>query len=408
MSDVNQKWDIKYERKVLWLLAIGLGLVGLDRYIIMPLFPVIAEDLGLNYQDLGLISAAIAVTWGIASIFGGRISDKIGRRQILIPAVIAFSLFSGLSGMATGLFSLVIIRAGMGIFEGAFVPTSIASVTEASHPSRIGRNVGIQQMALPLLGMAIAPILATQLLDYLPSWHWIFVVISIPGLILAYFMYRHLRNTNTSSTESNTQADGAKNSKGAKWSDLLKYRAVMINAAVMALLLSSLIPLAAFMPNYLTDFLKIDLKTMGFVMAVTGLGGIFGMVIIPALSDRIGRKKVMIVSLFLSIIMLYLLINTGANITQLVIIFFLFYFFLTGSTILILGPLTTQAVPAALTSTAVGLVIGVSEILGGAAAPFIAGIIAQTQGIQNVLWLAFISLIIGSIGALFIKDTKTK
>ncbi|MEO0369174.1 MAG: MFS transporter, partial [Pseudomonadota bacterium] len=71
-------WDKRYERKAIMLLAVGFGLVGLDRFIIMPLFPVIAEDLGLTYQDLGLISGSLAFTWGLAAIFGGGLADRIG------------------------------------------------------------------------------------------------------------------------------------------------------------------------------------------------------------------------------------------------------------------------------------------------------------------------------------------
>ena len=61
-------WDSRYERKAVALLAFGFGMVGLDRFIINPLFPVLQKDLGLSYQDLGLISAVLALGWGVASV----------------------------------------------------------------------------------------------------------------------------------------------------------------------------------------------------------------------------------------------------------------------------------------------------------------------------------------------------
>ncbi|MEL7028769.1 MAG: MFS transporter, partial [Pseudomonadota bacterium] len=45
-------WNRGYEIRAVALLSVGFGLVGLDRFIIYPLFPVMAEDLGLNYQHL--------------------------------------------------------------------------------------------------------------------------------------------------------------------------------------------------------------------------------------------------------------------------------------------------------------------------------------------------------------------
>lgn len=55
--------DIRYERSAVLLLALGFGLVGLDRWIISPLFPSMMKDLGLNYQDLGNIVGALGLAW---------------------------------------------------------------------------------------------------------------------------------------------------------------------------------------------------------------------------------------------------------------------------------------------------------------------------------------------------------
>ncbi|WP_371858284.1 MFS transporter [Pseudomonas sp. ERMR1:02] len=191
----NKKWDSAYEWKAVALLALGFGLVGLDRFIILPLFPVMMRDLNLNYQDLGNISAVLALAWGISSIFMGRLSDRIGRRKVIIPSVIVFSLLAGLSGLATGVGALLLIRAVMGVAEGAFTPTSIAATAEASHPKRLGMNIGIQQSFFPLLGLGLAPIVATQLLLIVPSWRWVFVLVSVPGFLIAWALYRVLRIT---------------------------------------------------------------------------------------------------------------------------------------------------------------------------------------------------------------------
>jgi hypothetical protein len=52
MADAKLKWDTSYEWKAVTLLGLGFGLVGLDRWIIAPLFPFMMKDLNLNYQDL--------------------------------------------------------------------------------------------------------------------------------------------------------------------------------------------------------------------------------------------------------------------------------------------------------------------------------------------------------------------
>src|SRR5215831_12753145 len=109
-------------------MSIAFGLVGLDRFILPPLFSAssMPKDLGLNYQDLGNLVGILGIAWGISAIVVGFLSDRLGRRTVLVPAVVMFSLLSVLSGMATGLLSLLVIRAVMGVSEGAVAPTGVA------------------------------------------------------------------------------------------------------------------------------------------------------------------------------------------------------------------------------------------------------------------------------------------
>src|SRR5450631_1075401 len=76
-----------------------------------------------------------------------RFPNRIGRRKILIPAIILFSVLSGLSGLATGLVSLLLIRSIMGVTEGSFCPASVAATADASEPKRRGLNQGLQLSA---------------------------------------------------------------------------------------------------------------------------------------------------------------------------------------------------------------------------------------------------------------------
>src|SRR5262247_1687469 len=93
----KSNWDTTYEWKAVTLLGLGFGLVGLDRWIIAPLLPNIMKDLNLDPQDAGTIIGVLGLSWGIFAIIAGGMSDKIGRRKVLIPAILGFSVLSGLS-----------------------------------------------------------------------------------------------------------------------------------------------------------------------------------------------------------------------------------------------------------------------------------------------------------------------
>src|SRR5262245_20725458 len=106
-SAATGAWDTAYEWRAVTQLGIGFGLVGLDRWIIATLLPLgMAADLELNVQDGTNVVGALGLAWGVLAIFSGRFSDKIGHRKVRIPAILLFSLLSGLSGMTTGVMGL--------------------------------------------------------------------------------------------------------------------------------------------------------------------------------------------------------------------------------------------------------------------------------------------------------------
>lgn len=392
-------WDPRYEVKAIALLALGFGMVGLDRFIINPLFPVMQKELGLNYQDLGLISAVLALAWGAASIFSGRLSDLVGRKKVLVPSMVVFSLLVATSGLASGLVSLMVIRGLMGLAEGAYVPASIVATIEASKPTRIGLNVGLQQMSAPLVGLGLGPVIAVGLLKVLPSWHWVFCVVAVPGLVIAAMMARVLVDQ--------VPAGSARTASQpvTRWADVLKHRAVKVNTLGMFCYLTCLITLSAFMPNYLTDHLGLGMDQMGLVLSGLGVGSFVGMVVVPALSDRLGRKPVMLVALVIELAALWMLANTGADPVRLFAVLFVATFMNAGVVAINVGPLTSAAVPPHLATSAIGIVIGLGEIVGGAVAPAVAGFLAQNMGIAVIPKIALAAIAAGlAVVALGVKE----
>ena len=400
------KWDKAYETKAVGLLSIGFGLVGLDRFIINPLFPVMSKELGLNYQDLGLISAVLALSWGLSSIMTGHLSDRIGRKRVLIPAVVIFSLLVATSGLASGLMSLLAIRALMGLAEGAYVPASIVATIEASKPSRVGLNIGIQQMAAPLVGLGFGPIVAVALMKFLPNWHWVFAVVAVPGLFVAWAMFKLLRDDTPSAVEI---AESETPEAQTSWRDVLKYRAVIVNTLGMFCWLSCLIILSAFMPNYLTDYLKLNLDQMGLVLSGLGLGSCIGMVLVPAISDKLGCKSVMLTALLIELAALWLLPTIGAQPSLLFWALFVATLMNAGVIAITVGPLTSGAVPQKLATTATGIVVGLGEVVGGAIAPAMTGGLAQKFGINIILEISFYAILVGIfVVAMGVKQTQKR
>src|SRR5258708_13362418 len=148
-----QNQSTNYEIKAVALLGVGFGLLALGRWSIATLFPSISKDLNLNYQDLGNLTGVLAIAWGITAIIMGRVADRLGRRKVLLPAIIGFSLMAGFSGLATGFVTLYLLRLLMCLFQVPYPPPHIASTTQASRPERRGLNIGVQLGCFALIGL---------------------------------------------------------------------------------------------------------------------------------------------------------------------------------------------------------------------------------------------------------------
>jgi predicted MFS family arabinose efflux permease len=385
------------EFKIVAVMALGFGLVGIDRFLIATMFPVIALDLHLSYSDIGIITGALAIAWGASALFTGNASDRIGRRVVLTGSMILFSLLIGASGLAAGLAGLVAVRVVMGVADGAYTPTSIAATIEASAPNRHGLNIGIQQMMLPLCGLGIAPLLVSGLLR-VANWRWVFLVFLLPGLLLALAVWRVIPPG--SSAQSSARRSSLKD-----WRDVLAFRNVRIGGALMLCWLTCLITTSAFLPNYFIDFLKLPFSEMSGIMSAIGLGSTAGTLALPWLSDFIGRKPVMIFSTVGALCSLLLLATSSAEMAPLFGFLFMVHFFNNALITLTVGPLCSETVPLRLMATASGLVIAVGELFGGGIAPVIVGQVAERIGIGRILWLPIVMMAVGFVLSLFTRET---
>jgi len=412
MSYSEKKWDTSYEWKAVLLLGLGFGLVGLDRWIIAPLFPCMAAldtapgcgapGLGLSYQAIGNLVGILGIVWGVFAAITGRISDSIGHRKILIPAIFFFSLLSGFSGMATGLASLIAIRGLMGLTEGSYCPTSFTATAAAAHPSRRGFLQGLQQSGFALFGFGLGPIVATQLLKY-ASWRQLFWIVAIPGFIVGILLYAVLREPKD--TQGGSAVGAVSHGKGAGYGEVVKNRNILLCMLALMCAMACIFVLGGMLPNYLVDYLKLTQEQMGFVTSALGFGGFVGQFGVPGISDKLGRKPTAILSFIGAAITVWLFMGIGATPNSLFMMLFAVSFFSLGNVALITGPIATESAPVGLISAAIGIVVASGEIFGGGVAPVIGGAIAQGSGIQNILWMPLVGVSLGALVSLFLKET---
>ena len=383
------------------LITLGFGLVGLDRFMILPMFPILAVSLHLNYQDVGLITGALSITWGCSSILVGSLSDRFGPRNVAVLAMLGFSLIVGVSGFATGLVSLVILRGLVGLLDGAFTPAAMVANFETSPPKHIGRNIGIMQAAMPFFGLALAPLLVTQLLTVI-DWRYVFVLLSFPGLIVAWLLWRVLGRLAAPIQE---RVAHVQESSWQRWRGALEFRNVKVNSICFCCWMASLVVISALIPSYMIDYLHLSLTQMGTVLSALGFGATLGGLVMPTLSDKLGRKPVAVIDAVGTVIFLSLIGPCGSNTGLLFAALFGAAFFLYNLLGMTIGTMTAESVPAHVRTTAAGLVVGLGELFGSGIVPIIAGRLVHEFGISYVPILAILPMVLGGGALLFFRET---
>ena len=411
MAQPEKGWDTSYEWKIILLLSLTFGLVGLDRFILPIILQspnsTMGRDLGLTPQDGGTLAGYLGMAWGLSAFVMGYLADKIGRRAVLVPAVLVFSLMSAFSGLATSVTALVLVRIIMGIAEGPVASTGVAVAVEASKPARRGLNNGIFQCMISLFGLALAPIIATRLLNE-HSWHVVFMLVGAPGVIVAILMWLTVR-------EPLKRANTGHGTGDAPFMSMFGHRNAKVAPLTLICAMGGIFVIAAMLTAYLTApvgaGLGLDPVTAGNVFSAVGIGGCIGQFAMPALSDVIGRKVSTLASYILAAVSLYFFIQTGPDNTALLwILLFFASLFNFAALAILAGPVAAEAAPPGMLASMAGFVIFAGEFVGGGIAPIIAGGLAgnPAYGLKGALYFAAAGLAVGFVVALFLKETAPR
>jgi len=403
MADLQKRWDTDYEWKAVTLLALGFGMVGLDRWIIASLLPNIGPDLGITEADGQRIVGYLGLAWGVFAIFSGRLGDKFGHRKIIIPAIFLFSAASFLSGLATSVLALISIRVLMGFTEGMYTPTSFAAVAAAAYPSRRGFLQGLQQCGFALFGLALAPLIAGFLLNIVPSWRQVLWVVAVPGMIIGALLVVVLREPAQTMGGHVLHED---DKPAGSWLAVFNKNIVLCMLA-LAGAMACVFVLGGVLPTYLQGYLKLSQGDALTIASGLGFGGFVGQFGVPGLSDKFGRKTMAVVGFLGAALSVYYFqtLPASAGVVTLWLVLALTSFFALGNVALITGPIATESAPAGLVAAGIGMVVGAGEIFGGGIAPIIAGSVIDAVDLHAVMYVAFTGAVFGVLVSLMLTET---
>ena len=391
-----------YQILLVTLLCLNFGILFFDRNALNFLMPFVQPELGLNYTQVGMLGSALSLTWALAAVFVGWLSDKAGKRKILIVlSTLLFSACSVVSGFASSFLMLLGARLVMGLSEGGVMPISHAMVAAEVSPKWRALAMGVtQNVGSSLLGSTVAPLV---LVPVALAWGWreAFFLAAVPGLISALLIVLFVVERPI------PKAAPRPERSRAPLVELLTNRNVVACTIMAVLLVSYLVVTWAFMPLVLVQYRGIDEGTAAGLMAVLGVSSFLASFVVTTISDFVGRRPVMVVSTFIGVLLPLGALYYDGPVVVLGAIFFAGWMF-NGIFPMFMATVPTESVAPYQVATAMGLVMGVGEILGGVLSPFVAGWLSDIYGLQALLWFLIALAVLGGLTALFLRETPPR
>ena len=391
----------RYENRLIAVLTVMFGFVFFDRNAMTNLSTFVALDLHLDNTQIGLLASALSFAWAISGVIVGALSDSFGHRKaLLLIAVVIFSVCSVISGLAPSFGVLLASRMLMGLAEGPIMPLSQALVVLESPEARRGLNMGVMQnLGSNFIGSFLAPVVLVTLAQAF-SWRSAFFIAAAPGLLCALLIWRWVHEPRTHEVSAEKPARGAR----PRITELLCHRNMWLCIVISCFMVPWMIVGWTFLPTLYVNFRHFSPSDMKWLMGVLGISAAVFAFIVPGLSDRFGRKPVMMVFTLIGVLYPFAALYFSGSLWVLALLIFVGWS-ASGTFPLFMATIPSESIPARFLGTSLGLVMGIGEFLGGSSVPTLAGEAADRFGLPAPMFIAAGCAVVAAALTVFLRET---
>ncbi|MFI7638393.1 MFS transporter [Nonomuraea sp. NPDC049400] len=285
---------------IIWLAFAGLSINYLDRASLSVALPFMGEDFHLTATQQGMVFAAFFWAYDACQLFAGWYVDKVGPRRSFFLAAVWWSIFTAMTGLARGFWSLITLRFLLGAGESP-APSTAAKVVGTWFPTRERAFATSIWDSGSRVGAVIALPVVTGLIALL-HWRAVFVVIGAIGVVWALIWWKFYRDprqhpgANAAEVEyiegggARTADTDAEEATRIPWRSLFRYRTVLSMMFGFFCLNSVIYFFITFFPTYLVTERGFSLLKLGFFGAVPGLFAVLSGWAGGLLADRAIRR----------------------------------------------------------------------------------------------------------------------
>lgn len=385
----------------LWAAMLGFLLDAMDVLLYVFALQVLRQEFGLSNVQAGLVSSATLITSAIGGVVSGSLSDRFGRRTMLMVTILLYSFASAGTALSAGLWDLLFWRALVGLGLGGEWSAGATLVAEYWPADKRARAISFMQSGWALGYMAAAALTALILPRF--GWRMLFLAGVLPAL-LTVWIRSHVAEP---PVWINRTTQG-------KFRDIFRGeigRRTLLATALATATLFAYWGLFTWLPGFLSApkssggaGLSI-VRTTGWVFMMQA-GAYLGYLSFGFLADRMGRRPAFLLYVTASAILTPLYgLAPGWGYDSLVLwIGPLIGFFGTGYFALF-GAMLAELYPTAVRGTGQGFTYNVGRGLS-ALAPFMVGFVADRSGIGMGLALCSGFFLIAAVLIFYLPETR--
>jgi len=381
------------QRLTLVSIATAHGFSDGFHYVLVPVLPMIMQELGLSILQTGMIVSAQGLAVFLMLMPASILSDYLGRRKVILSTGLILSAFSfmGIGLMGKNYYIILVLSFLVGLGNSTFHPTATALVSE-SFRTRPGFFMGVFSLG-GNIGSAVMPAIIGSLALTL-GWRAGLQCIMLPVIVLAVLVYRFLPETQRSRQKAKEMFSGI-------WDKVCCNLPVVTLIVIYSLRGIGYRGIITFFPLLIAASMGADARTAGFLMSVYFFLGAVSKPLLGMFYDRFGMR-LLLAGLFLLGAAATVALTRTTHIALMVFLMGMLGVVSFISPILMTA--ATSLVDHSVRTSTVGMIYTAQEIQF--LSPIFGGWIAQTFSLKACFIFFAGVLVLGSVASLLFQEKR--
>ena len=272
---------------LLGVLALCAFLVGMDSMLVSTLIPAMTVTAHVPAHDGGLLVTMYALLYALSAPLFGPVSDRLGRKPVLILGLFIFAVGTALTGFGNTFIAMLVFRSISGLGGAIIMPAVFALIGDTVPYERRGQAMGVIMGAL--LSASVIGVPLGSFLAYGTTWRSPFWVVGVLAGIGILVVLTKVPSTPPPRTIPITVWETYRR----------QFKTAFTQASVFFALLSSflwmgsLYGMFAYVGVYYTHNFHLNVAEIGLIIMVAGFGNMMGNILGGRVSDKVGKRRVM-------------------------------------------------------------------------------------------------------------------